>query len=327
MVTMNDKKITIEYHSLAKDFMKNLGAIILVILIARMSIYVINYQVYNPEYTATATLVVTSKSASTANTANYDVSTELASIFTNIFTDPIVAAKASEHLGREFNGSISAAVDDGTNFIDLMVTSESPKNSYEMLNAVVAVYPQVSNYVFDNATIMMIKAPEVPHNPSNRISSGNSDLILSGTGMIAAFIVFVLSVFRDTVKNEEDYKNKIGAKLLGIIGHESKKLTFKDLLKGQRKKRSLRIHTNAFVGFGYVENIYKVSAKLEHLNNRHGDKVFMFTSVLENEGKTSVASNVALALAEKGKNILLVDFDFKKPAVYKFFDLDYAKNL
>lgn len=46
----------------------------------------------------------------------------------------------------------------------------------------------------------------------------------------------------------------------------------------------------------------------------------MVTSVAENEGKSSVAANLALALAEKGRRVMLIDVDLKKPALYKVFE-------
>ena len=46
----------------------------------------------------------------------------------------------------------------------------------------------------------------------------------------------------------------------------------------------------------------------------------MVASVEENEGKSTVAANIAIALAEHGKRVLLIDGDFRKPAQYKIFD-------
>lgn len=53
----------------------------------------------------------------------------------------------------------------------------------------------------------------------------------------------------------------------------------------------------------------------------------MITSAYENEGKSSVAANLAFALAKNGRKVVLVDADFNKPAVFKIFDLDGSKSL
>jgi capsular exopolysaccharide synthesis family protein len=45
-------------------------------------------------------------------------------------------------------------------------------------------------------------------------------------------------------------------------------------------------------------------------------KVLMVTSLLENEGKSTLAVNMALAMAQKKKRVLLVDCDLRKPACH-----------
>lgn len=49
-------------------------------------------------------------------------------------------------------------------------------------------------------------------------------------------------------------------------------------------------------------------------------KVLLVCSVEENEGKSTVAANIALALAEHGREVLLLDGDLRKPAQFKVFD-------
>ena len=57
--------------------------------------------------------------------------------------------------------------------------------------------------------------------------------------------------------------------------------------------------------------------KLELLNGRRGYKSFVVSSAGANEGKTTVAVNLSLALAQNGYSVLLVDADLRKPSVLK----------
>jgi Mrp family chromosome partitioning ATPase len=50
--------------------------------------------------------------------------------------------------------------------------------------------------------------------------------------------------------------------------------------------------------------------------------VIAITSVAENEGKSTCAANIAVSLADRGNKVILLDLDFKKPALYKIFSED-----
>jgi capsular exopolysaccharide synthesis family protein len=56
-------------------------------------------------------------------------------------------------------------------------------------------------------------------------------------------------------------------------------------------------------------------------------KTLIVTSSLPSEGKTSVAANCAVVLAEQGKRVLLVDADLRKPTVHAYFGLPNARGL
>lgn len=55
-------------------------------------------------------------------------------------------------------------------------------------------------------------------------------------------------------------------------------------------------------------------------------KAFMITSTVPKEGKSTVAANLAVALALEGKKTILVDGNLRSPAVHKLFKVDRAKG-
>ena len=320
---MEENKITFEWHSILKDIAKNFWVVILSALIGLMGIFIVTSSVYTPEYTSTATIVVNAKGNSSSSL--YGVSVEMAEIFSKVFVDPTMKEKAAAHLGREsFNGSIEAKVLTDTNFVELKVTSDTPQAAYEHLKAVLEVYPDLSASIFENAVINVIKSPSMPKAPSNSLPLENRNLVMALCAAAALAMIVVISVFRDTVKNEEIFNNKIDAKLIAAIPHEIKKKSMKDHVK--RKEKGLFIDGNPYISLRFAETFHKIAAKIEYMKSRTGDKVFAITSVAENEGKSTVSSNIAISLARKGNKVVLIDLDGKKPALYKIFGMKYLEQ-
>jgi succinoglycan biosynthesis transport protein ExoP len=56
-------------------------------------------------------------------------------------------------------------------------------------------------------------------------------------------------------------------------------------------------------------------------------QVLVLTSLEPGEGKTTMVSNLAVALAQTGQNVLIVDADLRRPRVDKIFDLDNSRGL
>ena len=66
---------------------------------------------------------------------------------------------------------------------------------------------------------------------------------------------------------------------------------------------------------------------VEFLANESGAKVLLVTSPRPGEGKSSVAANLAVAAAQGGRNVVLIDGDLRKPQVHRSFGVRNDRGL
>lgn len=75
---------------------------------------------------------------------------------------------------------------------------------------------------------------------------------------------------------------------------------------------------NEYSPFVYTEAYKKLRTNFKFLSQTESIKKIIVTSSVPGEGKTTVAVNLALVLAEEGAKVLLLDCDFRKPSVQKY---------
>ena len=138
------------------------------------------------------------------------------------------------------------------------------------------------------------------------------------TGALLVLLFGVLSYMKDTVKAEEEIEKKLDARSLGKIIYESKYKSLRDLLK--RQKNALLVN-QPLAGFGFVESYRKFVSRVEYRMEKHESKVVIVTSVSENEGKSTVAANLAISLAERDKKVILIDGDLRRPSQFLILGL------
>lgn len=310
--------ITFEWNSLIKDIIRNSWAVILAGLIALFGIQVYEKSIYTPTYTSNAVLVVRSKVGSSGAYSNLSASSEMATIFTQVFTQNSMKKLAAENIGaNSFKGEITATVNGSTNLLDISVKAKNPETAFLLLSSVLEVYPRVSDAVFTDAVVDVISAPHMPSFPSNSPLTTYRNQIVLIVMMLQGGLIVLLSLLRETVKEEQGFSDKIDSRLIGVVSHERAHISFKERLKG--KKRALLIN-DAYSGLKFTEDYQKLATKLEYMKKNKDRSVFAVTSVAENEGKSTVASNLAIALSGRGYKVALLDLDVHKPSIYKIFD-------
>lgn len=316
---MNGKNFFIEWHSIVRDLFRNFWVIVCAAVIGVFGSYVVNHLLYNPEYTSAATLIVNSAEGQANAIASLTISGEIANVYAEVFVQPTMKEKVCEELGWErFDGKIAAKVNSGTNIMELSVTASSPEIAYRELRAILKVYPKITDSLYSNGVVGILRAASVPKGPSNWMTSSSIIKMAIISMAAATALIVALSVMRDTVKGEKSFQQQIDAKMLGMIPHERKHSSIRDLLR--KRKRGILLSESAFTSLRFTENFNKIDSRLEYMRRTQGDRVFMVTSVAENEGKSTIASNIAVSLAIKGNRVALLDLDGKKPALYKIFE-------
>ncbi len=229
-------------------------------------------------------------------------------------SQPLVDIVEAE-IDDNVTGVITATQMEETNLITLSVTDNTPEKAYKTLLAVYESYPILTDAAFNNVIINVISNPNMPSTWSNRMQIIYTSLFYGLVGaLICAAIIVVISYFRDTVKNVTDVEDLLDTKLFGMACHINKRKS-----KIKKSKDGILL-TNPLISAEFSDNFRSMAIKLESLRKTKRIKSVALTSILENEGKTTVTVNLAIALAELGTRVLIVDADFKRPAVYKFFD-------
>lgn len=249
----------------------------------------------------------TSTATSTTIKSTIDLSEKVA----DLLRDTIVFDIISEKSGTNITSSVYAQQMPNTNFIRVTSTAYNPQTSYSDLLTVLNNQEEITREAFSGITFSVVGNPHlvVEHFDST------SDLILQLeysvlAGLLAILIIIVISYFRDTVKNESDIENMVDSEIFGVIYEEK-------IPKRNKDKYLLSAYSTTSYLFNH--SFKKMAVKLESLKRTSNISSILITSVFESEGKTTVSTNLACALAAEGNRVAVVDVDFKCPSVYKRF--------
>lgn len=129
--------------STLKDIFRNWFIVLIVGIVAGMGSFIVVTQMYKPQYSASITLLVQSKTNSQNVYDSLTATTKLAGVFKNILDSSQLQNAAAESLGySQFPGTLSCSIVEETNILSFSVKSDSPIKSYRLLNAVLDSYPQ-----------------------------------------------------------------------------------------------------------------------------------------------------------------------------------------
>ena len=278
---------------------------------------------YSPLYRATAsfTVYVTNPLYSGSRTYNASTAEQMAKTFPYILTSGALSDAVRSELGLAALPSISASVLENTNIFTLSVTSGDPQLAYDVLNATIRCYPSVAEFVVGPTVMNLLDESGVPAYPINSrdyIGAVKKGAV-TGAALWAVIVLFY-ALTRSTIHNEKELERIVNLKCIGMLP------TARSLRKG-RGGRAYPVLEQENDRFGFSESVRLLRIRIEKELHRQGKKVLLVSSAVSGEGKSTVAANLAAAMARKGRRTLLIDCDLRNPSAAAIFGVENTAGL
>lgn len=303
------------------DILRRWLNILLTALIAAMVTYVYLTLTWEPVYSMTACYAVMTKATSGYETySTGSVSYTVATTFEYLIDSEILQDEVADAMGTEtLEGTISTTILEDTNVLYLTVSAGSPQESYEIMQAVLESYPELTEVVLGSITLDVLEEPVIPVSPDNEPNRKKYMLVVGAAAALAmAVLTGLVSLLRNTVKTESDFREKLGIRRLATIPRERRNPAQRI---AARKGRALLI-TRFPISFRFTEGMERLRANFEYRAEKHGCKVVLVTSTVPNEGKSTVSVNLALSLARAGRRVAFIDGDLRNPTTHRILQID-----
>jgi len=156
------------------------------------------------------------------------------------------------------------------------------------------------------SNIRIVDAAETPRRPATPNTRINLLLALFGGATLAVGLAFFFEYLDNRITSPDEVKQHLGLPFLGMV----------PALFGKAIENPL---INNGVPHNFSESFRAVRTNLLFSSAEEGARSVVVTSTGPGEGKTVVAANLAVALAQAGQRVLLVDADMRKPRVHAVF--------
>ncbi|WP_341359337.1 polysaccharide biosynthesis tyrosine autokinase [Georgenia sp. M64] len=277
-----------------------------------------------PTYTATARVFFSAESPETEDGAaggTYVITSSDLTTYVEVVSSPVVRDPLRTDLGLTEGFGLAASIPGGSPMLDITATAGDAATAAEIANAAGPTLAEVAgdfSPLLANAgqsvTATALSPARIPGSPSSPDIERN--LLLGAlTGLMLGVGLALARQGLDTkVRSESDIKALSDRPILGVVpfsrASRQDPLVMETDPHGPHAEALRRLRTNLLF--------------VDVTTRKHS---FVVTSAVPGEGKTTTAVNLALAMADAGSRVLLVDADLRNPSVASTMGLEGSVGL
>jgi Mrp family chromosome partitioning ATPase len=170
-----------------------------------------------------------------------------------------------------------------------------------------------------------INAPNVPLNLFLGFLMG---------GLVGLVAAFLKESFDTSIATIEEVETYLKVPVLGVIPRVDRREVERDIQAGFTERLSpetMDLYCHLVSLFDpqspLAEGYRSLRTNIQFAGMAQGQRVLAFVSAGAQEGKSTSAVNLAIALAQDGKRVLLVDADLRKPTIHERLGLEQVPGL
>jgi len=242
---------------------------------------------------------------------------------TALVLDPVIDELGLDMTVAQLAGRVTATTPLNTVLIDISVTDGDPKQAAELANAIAESFGNVVQGTLEQPASEEASSPvtititEPAVAPTAASSPNVRSLILLG-GLLGLALGVGVAMLRTVLDNRihtlHDLEDITDRPMLGGIAFDP-----------EAQKRPLIVHADP--RSPRAESFRTLRTNLQFLDVEGGARTFVISSAGPGEGKSTTAANLAIALAETGARVALIDGDLRLPRVADYMGLEGGVGL
>ena len=165
--------------------------------------------------------------------------------------------------------------------------------------------------------VSVLDRAQLPGGPISPSLQTNLILALALGLAAAAGVVWLIEVLDDTFKTTEDFEERLGIPVLGVI----------PLYRDRAKEKTAIAEILNNPSSPLAESYRSLRTSIQFSTSDGAPRSLLITSARPSEGKSTVALSLAANFSHLGMRVLLIDADLRNPSLHRLLSLENGVGL
>lgn len=224
------------------------------------------------------------------------------------------------------SNSLSINTVPDTSALKLVVTTKDPEVAAYFLNDLTSVAPKFVKEAVGVGQINTIDKARVEADPVAPNVKFNTLFGAVAAAFVIICIIILIDFFDNTVKDSDELSKRYKKPIIGEVQSYGE-IRNKNGKKRRKDSDSRILISQKNIPFNIKESFISIRTNIDFAIGTSQKRILAVTSPNPGDGKSTTASNIAVAFAQNNDKVLLIDADMRKPVQHRAFGIKNSEGL